>query len=65
MTIKLIKLKDETNPYDNYDVELIADIVDRTEMLELFEVFLLSCGFTLNGVTLELVEEELIKDDEL
>lgn len=57
---KFIKVRDPNNEFDICDIEIKIDSssVTLTELVEVFEDFLKSCSYGLDGKSIEIVEKE-------
>ena len=55
--MKFIKLRDQDNKYDNYDVEICTDALSLPEVFEVFKSFLQASGYTIEGDIVEVKDE--------
>lgn len=55
---KFVKTRDPDNRFDNTDVMVRVDTVDRAELFDAFKEFLLACGFVVNGEIDEVGNED-------
>lgn len=51
------KIKNDTNEYDTFDLTMVSEGTDLTQIIEDFELFLKGMGYNLDGKRLILQEE--------